>query len=116
MAYAQLPVTIANAVVAAPGTSVAPSVPIPDNCISITVINTSLLLGGLVGIAVPGFALTAGTTAAPIPAGGSMVFPLGDLQSRGIMDEVQLAGSGFVYDAVGGAVTFVIVYQNKLGA
>lgn len=114
MAFARAPLTYASAVVAAPGTSVAPSAPIPDNCISITVQNTGTKTA-LVGIGAPPTALVAGTNASPIASGASMVYPLGDLASRGIMDEAQLTGSGLVYDAVGGANTVIITYQNKLG-
>jgi hypothetical protein len=114
MAIATVPLTFAQAVVAAPGTSVAPSAPIPSNCVAVTLLNTSKQVV-LVGIAAPGGALTEGVDCTAIPANGNFTIPIGKLSERGIMDETITPGSGLVYDAVGGAATIDITYKNILG-
>jgi hypothetical protein len=114
MATSASPLSFANAVVAAAGTSVAPSSPIPDNCIAVAILNISATQDALVGIAAPGAALVEGTNAARILAGTSLTLPLGALGSRGVMDESQLTASGLVYDGTG-ALTVDIIYQNALG-
>jgi hypothetical protein len=94
---------------------VAPSSPIPDNCVGILVLNTSATIPALIGIAAPGAAaLTERVNATRIPPGGSLTIPLGALGERGIMDESQLTGSGLVYDGVGGLPTLDITYQNYI--
>jgi hypothetical protein len=117
LAAATLCLTFANAVVAAAGTAVAPSSPIPDNCVAVTLLNTSSTIPALFGIASAGAGtLTEGTNACRIPPGGSLTIPMGAITQRGPMDESQLAGSGLVYDGIGGAVTVDIIYQNAMGA
>lgn len=114
MAYAKRPLTFAQAVVAVAGTAVAPSAPIPDNCVAVTILNIGAN-PALIGLAAPGAgALTEGTNATRILAGGAFTLPLGALGERGIMDQTQLAGSGIVYDGVGGVTTLDITYQNYL--
>lgn len=116
MATASAPLTFALATCAVVGTAVTPSSPIPDNCFAIVILNTGAN-AVLYGIAAPGAAaLTEGTNAARINAGASLTIPIGSLSQRGIMDEVQLTGSGLVYSALVGATSLDITYQNALGS
>ena len=114
MAASARPFTFAQAVVAAVGTSVAPSAPIPDNCRAVTLLNIGANVA-LWGIAAPGAALVEGTNAARLAAGASITIPCGPISERGIMDESQLTASGFVYDALVGGTTIDVIYQNILG-
>jgi hypothetical protein len=114
MSFATVPFTFAAAAVAAPGTSVAPSAPIPMNCASVAILNTGAFTA-LVGIAAPGGALAAGVNATQVAPGASLTLPLGAFANRGVMDEGVLPGSGLVYDAVGGVTTCIITYKNYLG-
>ena len=100
---------------AAPGTSVAASAPVPDNCRSLVLLNVGANVA-LVGLGVPGPALVDGSTAIQIAVGRSLTIPLGDSLARGIMDQAQLAGSGLVFDAIGGAATIDIMYKNRIGS
>lgn len=115
MAVARLPITSALATVLVPGTSVAPSSPVPDNCTGLALVNTGLN-PALFGIGVPGVPLTEGLNASRLAVGASLSLPLGDLFARGIMDEDQLAGSGLVFDALVGATAVGITYLNSIGA
>lgn len=115
MAVSQKPLLPALATVAAPGTSVSPSVPMPDNCVGFTLKNT----GGnaaIFGIGVPGGALVGGVSGNTLLASESISIPLGDLSVRGVIDQTQLAGSGLIFDAAGGATTVEILYQCQIGA
>lgn len=114
MAVSTRPLLPALATVAAPGTSVAPTVPVPDNCVGLVLRNT----GGntaLFGVGAPGPALVAGVSGVSLPSGGSLSLPIGDVTLRGIMSQPSLAGSGLIFDAVGGATTVEILYQCQIG-
>lgn len=115
MPNARVPTTYAGAVVAVAGTAVAPSTPIPDNCKQVVVLNLGPV-DALFGIAAPGVgALIERVNAARIPAGGSISLGIGTIKERGIMDQAVTAGSGYVYDGVGGTPTLDLTYVNVLG-
>lgn len=115
MALSTTAIRFASAAVAAPGTSVGPSLAVPDNCHTIIIRNTHATLLGLVGIAAPPAALTEGTNAAGLPAGLGLTWDVGLLRERGVLDQAATAGSGLAFDAVGGAVTFGITYLCSVG-
>lgn len=115
MALAFVPQVYALATVAAPGTSVAPSLAVPDNCHAYVLRNTGAN-PALCGTGVPGVALTGGVDAITLAAGGSLSIPLGDISVRGPMDQSQLAGSGLIFDATGGGTTVEILYMCTVGA
>lgn len=122
MASTPVPMTFAQGIVLASGTSVGPTgtggaaAPVPDNCHTVMVTNpdTTGALTGLVGIGTAGGALTAGTTAQRIPSGTTRVLELGPVGNRAIMDQAQVAGSGLIFDSIGGALTLEITYLNTL--
>lgn len=103
------------------GTSVGPTsqgvaAPVPDNCHTIIVVNPSLLLTLLVGIAVPGGALTRGVNCISISPLASITLSVQTFRFRFAMDQAQVAGSGLAFDAVGGAITGEVAYVNTLGS
>lgn len=100
MPNSSIPLRFAVSTVAAPGSAVAPSLPIPDNCGQVIIYNWGAV-EVLYGIGAPGFPLTAGVNAARIPAGGAVSLVIGLLADRGVMDQSVTPGSGIVYDAVG---------------
>ena len=117
MAYVTAPWTLATANVAVAGTSVAPSNPMPENCDTMIVRNTSNV-DSLYGIAAPGVGtLTEGTNAVRLPAGTAITLPLGTVNDRGIMDQGNIAGSGYVFQNAdaGQLPTHQIQYLNKRG-
>lgn len=120
MALALAPLTFARAVVAAPGTSVIArgagdvAAPVPDNCHTVLVTNTSTLSDAYVGTGVAGAALTAGIGAALIPAGATLTLGIGPRAVRGSMDQAEQAGSGLIFDGAA-ALTLVVTYLNQLG-
>jgi hypothetical protein len=94
---------------------VAPNLPIPDNCISVALLNTSTTETALFGIGTPGGAAVAGTNCAPLLPGGAITLPIGGIAQRGPMDEGALTGSGICYAVTGAvAATVAIVYLNAL--
>lgn len=110
------PLQFADAVVAAPGTAVVPSSAIPDNCTQIVIYNRGAN-AALYGIAAPGVGtLAEGTNAARIPTNAALTLVIGGLADRGTMNQATVAGSGLVYDAVGGATTLDITYVCALGS
>ena len=115
MANSSAPVSFALATVAVSGTSVAPSATIPDNCRTIIIFNRGTG-AALFGRAAPGAGtLTEGTNAARIPDQGSISLEVGTLATRGSMVEATIAGSGLVYDGVGGTTPVLdITYINVL--
>jgi hypothetical protein len=115
MAVSSVPTSFALATVAVSGTAVAPSTAIPDNCHTVVILNRGAG-DGLVGRAAPGAgALTEGTNATRIPANASLSLQLGTARVRGIMNNGDVAGSGLVYDGVGGTTpTFDILYLNEM--
>lgn len=115
MALSSTWTTFASAAVAAPGTSVAPSLAVPDNCHTILVFNTALALTGLIGRAIPPAALVAGTNAIRIPPLTMFTLAVQTFFYRGPIDQAQLAGSGLAFDAIGGAITFDVQYLCTLG-
>jgi hypothetical protein len=116
MAIASSGLTFTSAAPAVVGTSVSPGTAVPDNCKSIVILNTSAAVAGLVGIASPGAGtLVEGPTGTRIPAGSSITLNVGTSESRGIMDEAQVAGSGLVFATLGAAITFDVTYVNALG-
>jgi hypothetical protein len=102
--------------VVVPGTSVAATVAVPDNCHTVRVHNPSGTNAILVGIGVPGVALVAGTNAEICVAGGDIYLPIGTYSgaetSRGPMDQAQVAGSGLVYDCGAVIAGISITYYN----
>jgi hypothetical protein len=114
MAISTRPLLPALATVAAPGTSVSPSIAVPDNCIGLSLKNT----GGnaaLFGIGTPGGALVGGVSGNTLLAGESISLPIGSVAVRGVIDQAALAGSGLIFDAAGGATTVEILYQCQIG-
>lgn len=115
MAVARAPLTYASASVAVPGTTVGPTAPVPDNCTGIGIQNTGSN-PGWVAIGTPGGAALGLGSATYVAAGAAVTLPVGTTANRGIMDQSQLAGSGLVFDATGGATAFAITYINALGS
>jgi hypothetical protein len=115
MALSTRPLSFASVAVAAPGTSVSPSVGLPNNCVGVVILNTSTTIPLLVGIGAPGGALTEGVDATRIPASAAIELPVGDVSRRGIMDESVLVGSGLIFDAIGGVGSADLTYLNALG-
>lgn len=121
MALTTSPMTFAQGIVAVSGTSVGPvngvnPAPVPDNCHTIIVTNpdTTGALTGLVGLGTPGGALTAGINAQQVFPGTSIALEMGPKGNRAVMDQAQVAASGLIFDAVGGALTLEITYLNTL--
>lgn len=123
MALSFVAVTHARGIVAAPGTSVGPvagdgvtPAPIPDNCRTVRVTNPDGANAVLVGIAVIGTALVVGVNAQRVRAASTMDFEIGTISQRGGLDPGAGHGElGFVYDAIGGAITAEITYLNTIG-
>lgn len=111
VAISSVPVAFATAIVAVPGTSVAPSLSIPENCHTILITNSSAANTGLVGIATAPASLTAGVNAQIVQAGSTLTLAIGTASTRGFM---LAAGSSFVYDA-SAAMTLTITYLCALG-
>lgn len=109
------PLTFASAVVAVPGTSVSPTAPVPANCTSLVLLNTGAKTL-LFGIGPPGGPLTDGGDSTQIPVGVAFTIPIGDLSTRGIMDESVQPGSGIIFDAIGGPSSVDITYKNTVGS
>jgi hypothetical protein len=107
-----LVVTQAAAVV---GSSVAPTTPIPDNCHTVILLNTSGANPVLFGQAVAGAALVEGTTGTRLPAGSSISLAMGTIKQRGEMSGA-VGFPGIVYTAIGGAVNVDITYICGLGS
>jgi hypothetical protein len=112
MARAQRPLTFASASPAVPGTSVAPSVAVPDNCHTIIIVvptgGGSVLYGqGVAGTT----ALTLGTNSAPIAAGQSLTLAVGTMADRGTLDGVA-PNEGLIFDLppAGAAVIVSLTY------
>jgi hypothetical protein len=87
----------------------------PDNCVGLSLKNT----GGnaaLFGIGVPGGALIGGVSGNTLLSNESISIPIGDVALRGVVDQAVLAGSGLIFDAVGGATTVEVLYQCQIGA
>jgi len=115
MATGFAPLTFASAVVAVIGTSVAPSGGLPPNC-TVVVLRNSGVNTALFGIGVPGTTvLVAGANSMSLLAGATLALPLGVVDKRGIMDEAVLPGSGLIFDALVGATTVELMYENALG-
>jgi len=106
--------SFATAAVAAPGTSVAPSAGVPDNCHSILVTNPSTTETGLVGQGTPGAALVAGTNAQRVGPDRTLTLGVGTDRSRGRVDQAIQAGSGLIFDATA-ALTLEITYECLVG-
>lgn len=91
-------------------TSVAPGLAVPDNCISVLIVNTgtNTLLVSDAGVAA-GTVLAVGTNAFPLlPGAGLNIGPIGTLETRGTLV--------YSYGASGGATSASILYTNQLGA
>ncbi|MBU6287408.1 MAG: hypothetical protein KGS10_04495 [Chloroflexi bacterium] len=114
MATSTRPLLPALATVAAPGTSVSPSVAVPDNCVGLSLKNTGAN-PAIFGVGVPGGALVGGVSGNTLLAGESVSLPIGTFAVRGVMDQAVLAGSGLIFDATGGATTVEILYQCQIG-
>lgn len=118
MAIAAQALTFTKASVTSPGTSVAPAVPVPDNCHTILIRNTDTGNDVYVGQGAPGGALDpAGSTpnALRITPLSSLTLSLGTQRYRGILDQSVLTGTGLIFDASGGTPTVEITYLNALG-
>jgi hypothetical protein len=117
-----VPLTFARGIVAASGTSViavdgaAAAAPVPDNCYTVLVTNPSTTVVGLVGIGTAPTALTAGINAQRVPPGATLTLGIGTAQRRGFMNQATVAGSGLIYDSIGGAVTLEITYLSQIGS
>lgn len=122
MALSHVPVAFARGIVAASGTSVAAvntagaAFPVPDNCDVVWVTNPSSTLTGLVGVGTAPAALTAGQNAQRVAPGVTVAMPIGRLGDRGYMNEATTAGSGLIYDSIGGALTLEITYYCRIGS
>jgi hypothetical protein len=93
---------------------VAPAVPIPDNCHTIIVLNTTAV-AGLVGQQTVGTLLVAGANAMSVPAGGSLTLAVGTFTQRGTMDAAVQPNSGLVYGSVGAGITLQVLYLCTFG-
>lgn len=110
--YQAVVVTQAAAVV---GSSVAPTAPIPDNCHTVILLNTSGANAVLFGQAVAGAALVEGTTGTRLPASSSISLAVGTIKNRGEMSGA-VGFPGIVYTAIGGAAAVDITYLCSLGS
>lgn len=116
MSFATSSLTHALATVAQPGVSVVPTRPVPDNCHTILVSNPSDATNdGVVGQGSPGGALVPGDSGRRVEPGMTVVLALGTTANRGVMNQDVRAGSGLVYDGVGGSVTLEISYVSVVG-
>lgn len=111
MAISTTPFAYATASVVVPGTSVVPSLALPENCHTVLVSNSSSTVTALIGIATAGTALVAGVNATPIPPGSTLTLAIGTSTTRGFM---LASGSAFVYDA-GAGLTIAVTYMCALG-
>jgi hypothetical protein len=116
MALSTSAIAFTTAAVAAPGTSVSPGTAVPDNCHTVLVTNPSTTVVGLVGIGTAPTALTAGINAQRVPPGATLTLGIGTAQRRGFMNQATVAGSGLIYDSIGGAVTLEITYLSQIGS
>ena len=114
MALSATPLAFALGTVAVPGTSVAPTLAVPENCHTILVTNPDAAAIGLVGIGTAPVALVAGVNAQRIPPGTTLTLGLGTLSMRGFMNAATLVGSGLVFDA-DVAVGLEVTYLCTLG-
>lgn len=116
MANAVTGLVFTSAVVTVSGTSVAPTVAIPDNCAKIVLQNRGAG-DAIFGRAAPGAGtLTEGTNAYRLVANAVLILEIGTQMSRGFMVEALVAGSGLVYDGIGGSTpTVQVVYECVLG-
>jgi hypothetical protein len=96
----------ASAVIAAPGTSVVPSIAVPDNCHTVIVLNQEPPGGAtvFVGNGAAGGALSLATGATPVPPASALALPIGARTARG-------GPADFIYDATI-ATTVAITYVN----
>lgn len=116
MAVQFVPLSFATAAVSSPGTSVAPSAPVPDNCHTILIYNPDGAQDVYVGIGAPGGAIDpASATAVLVKPQERLTLSLGTQRYRGILDQSVAAGSGLIFDASGGTPTVQITYLNALG-
>lgn len=114
MASSSKPLLPALATVAAPGTSVSPSIAVPDNCTGLSLKNTGAN-PAIFGIGAPGGALVGGVSGNTLRVGESISLPIGPIGLRGVIDQAVLVGSGLIFDATGGATTIEILYQCQIG-
>lgn len=98
-----------NAAVAAPGTSVAPALAVPDNCASIVVYNPDAANTIYMSVVV-----TAGN---PIPAASGVHIPPNSSFTVTVGTLSQRPGTltNLTFDASGGTPTARITYVNELG-
>lgn len=117
MAVSQRPLAFASAAAAVPGTSVAASTPVPDNCHTILI---RVPTGGgnvLWGQGTAGStALVDGTNAQTILAGQTLTLGIGTKADRGSLDGVA-PNEGLIFDLppAGAAVTVSLAYLCWLG-
>lgn len=109
MALAFATAVRARAAVLVPGTSVAPTTVIPDNCHTILFLNRSgnlVLIGnGVAGAAIP----DDGVSGTPLLANAGLTWAVGVLALRpSTLDDL-------IYDAVGGAANVDITYLCTSG-
>ncbi len=95
---------------------VTPAVAVPDNCHTVLITNHSATLVGVVARGTAGGALVPGTSGQRIPPSTTLTLALGTRAVRGILDQAAQAGSGLIFDAVGGALTLEVTYLNQIGA
>ena len=93
------------AVVAVAGTSVVPTLEIPDNCHTVVILNPDATNTVLVGMGAAGGALPAATSA-PVPTQSSLSLVVGPLNQRAS------AGTNLVFDTTAGAVNVNVIYVN----
>lgn len=122
MALSHVPIAFARGIVAASGTSVVAvntagtAFPVPDNCYEVWVTNPSGALTGLVGIGTAPTALVAGQNAQRVASSSRVELQIGTLTNRGYIDQAAKAGSGLIYDSIGGALTLEITYLCRIGS
>jgi hypothetical protein len=71
-----------RATIAAAGTSVAPGIPLPDNCSQIVFLNRSAAQVVLIGQGAPGGALLDNGTNTAVPAGATLTWDVGVRSKR----------------------------------
>ena len=108
MPNASAPLTYAQGVVAASGTSVALTAQPSDNTHTILVTNPSATIVGLIGQATAPAPLTAGLNAQRVAPGSTVTLGIGTISDRGAITDM-------VADSIGGAVTLEVTYENKIG-
>ena len=99
MPFVTQPTITTYADVVAPGTSVAPALPVPDNCHAIVVKNPHATDSAFWKQAVAGGDLRTDDSASPVFPLTSDALPIGTIAQRGSLDPATVPAVGLVYDS-----------------